>query len=97
MKDENIILLVVFYQTSLGNEPVREWLLSLSFKYKKLIGSDIKNKLWEVRTNLPDGIARVIFTILDDSMILLHGFIKKSQKLEKKDIDLAIRRRKDLT
>lgn len=114
MRDENIILHVVFYRTSLGNEPVREWLLSLNNEYKKLIGSDIKtvqygwplgmpfikkidtrNKLWEVRTNLPDEIARVIFTILDDTMILLHGFIKKSQKLEKKDIDLAIKRRKD--
>jgi phage-related protein len=44
-----------------------------------------------------DGITRLLFTVFGDTMILLHGFIKKSQKLEKKDIDLAIKRRKDLT
>lgn len=33
--------------------------------------------LWEVRTNLSDRIARVLFCIHDNSMILLHGFIKK--------------------
>jgi len=116
MNDKNIILQVLFYRTLSGNEPVREWLLSLPQEYKKLIGSDIKtaqygwpigmplikkvdtkNKLWEVRTNLSDGIARVLFTISDDNMILLHGFIKKTQKLEKKELDLAIKRRKDLT
>lgn len=37
---------------------------------------------------------KVIFTIDDEQMILLHGFIKKSQKTEKKDIDLAAKRRK---
>ena len=46
---------------------------------------DTKNRLWEVCINLPNKIARVIFTILDDTMILLHEFIKKSQKLEKKE------------
>ncbi len=116
MKDENLILQVVFYRTSLGNEPVREWILSLDKECKKLIGADIKtvqygwplgmplikkvdtkNKLWEVRTNLPDGISRVIFTVSDNTMVLLHGFIKKSQKIEKKEIDLAIKRKKDLS
>lgn len=58
---------------------------------------DTKNKLWEVRTNLSDGIARVLFTVSDDTIILLHGFIKKTQKLEKKELNLAIKRRKDLT
>lgn len=30
--------------------------------------------LFEVRTNLPDGIARVIFCFYEDQLILLHGF-----------------------
>ncbi len=38
--------------------------------------------LWEVRSNLKNRIARVLFTISTDKMILLHGFIKKSQKIE---------------
>ncbi|RLD02954.1 MAG: type II toxin-antitoxin system RelE/ParE family toxin, partial [Chloroflexi bacterium] len=40
----------------------------------------IKPFLWEVRSRVPDGIARVLFTIDGNIMILLHGFIKKTKK-----------------
>jgi phage-related protein len=41
--------------------------------------------LWEVRSKITAGrIARVIFYINNGEMILLHGFIKKSQKTPKK-------------
>jgi len=33
---------VRFYKSDAGNEPVREWLLSLSDEEKKKIGEDIK-------------------------------------------------------
>lgn len=39
-----------------------------------------------------DRIARVIFCMGDGHMILLHGFIKKTQKAPKADIDLALKR-----
>ncbi|MFP5274443.1 type II toxin-antitoxin system RelE/ParE family toxin [Coleofasciculus sp.] len=52
--------------------------------------------LFEVRTNLPDGIARVIFCFYEDQLILLHGFIKKTQKTPKTDLDLALSRKRDL-
>ena len=46
--------------------------------------------LWEVRSKLKNGnISRVFFTVRDSKMILLHGFIKKSQKTPKTDIDLS--------
>jgi phage-related protein len=45
--------------------------------------------LWEIRSNLPTGIARIIFTVKDNSMILLHGFIKKSRKTRMDDLHLA--------
>jgi len=45
--------------------------------------------LWEVRTNLPNGISRVLFTIWKKYMVLLHGFIKKTQKTPKQDLDHA--------
>jgi phage-related protein len=45
--------------------------------------------LWEVRSRLPAHIARVFFTIVDHEMVLLHGFIKKSQKTAGEDLDLA--------
>jgi len=52
----------------------------------------IEPDLWEVRTSLRDGIARVLFTITDSLMVLLHGFIKKSQKTRQEDLELARKR-----
>ena len=52
--------------------------------------------LWEVRSHLPNRIARVIFTVDDGMMILLHGFIKKSQKMPSNDLSIARRRLKTL-
>ena len=47
--------------------------------------------LWEVRSGLDSNrIARVIFCMGDGHMILLHGFIKKTQKTPRADIDLAL-------
>lgn len=55
------------------------------------------SKLWEVRSHLKSNkIARVLFTIKDDKMILLHGFIKKSQKISNQDKEIAISRKKDI-
>jgi phage-related protein len=52
--------------------------------------------LWEARSTLPSGIARVLFTTVGPVMVLLHGFIKKSQKTPKSDLDLALRRLKEV-
>src|SRR5215204_3403486 len=49
--------------------------------------------LWEVRTNLPSRrIARVVFGVEDGRIIVLHGFVKKSQKTPSADLALARRR-----
>jgi phage-related protein len=45
--------------------------------------------LWEVRTRLTDGIARVLFTIDGHMMILLHGFIKKTRNIPYKELKTA--------
>lgn len=53
--------------------------------------------LYEVRSDLPGGkIARVLFCVYQNQMVLLHGFIKKSQKTPKPDLDLAIQRKRTL-
>jgi phage-related protein len=53
--------------------------------------------LWEIRSSISDGrIARLVFCISDGEMILLHGFIKKSRKMPKQELDLAVKRRKEL-
>ena len=52
--------------------------------------------LWEVRSNLPRGrIARTIFCIEKEQLILLHGFIKKTQKTPPGEIDLALKRKRE--
>jgi phage-related protein len=53
--------------------------------------------LWEVRSELTSGrIGRVIFCLVNDEMVLLHGFIKKSQKTPSPDLDIATKRRKEI-
>jgi len=49
----------------------------------------IERNLWEVRTNVPEGIARVLFTVDGNLMVLLHGFIKKTRKIPLRDLDTA--------
>jgi phage-related protein len=52
-------------------------------------------ELWEVRSSLPRGrIARVLFCVEQGGMVLLHGFIKKTQKTPQHEIDLALKRKK---
>jgi phage-related protein len=103
----------VFFETEAGNEPVREWLLSLPRHERKTIGDDVLkvqycwpigkplvdnlgNGLWEVRSRLGDRIARVFFCIEGSTMVLLHGFIKKTRKTPKSELDLAIKRMNQL-
>lgn len=51
--------------------------------------------LWEVRSDLAHGrIARVIFCVEHGRMILLHAFVKKTQKTPQREIDLALRRKR---
>ena len=54
--------------------------------------------LWEIRSGLPQGrIARLLFCMHESRMILLHGFIKKTQKTPAAEIALAMERMKDVT
>lgn len=105
----------VFYKSSSGREPVREWLKNLEKGDRAVIGADIKTiefgwpvgmpvcrsmsgrkGLWEVRCDLSDNkIARVLFFVHKQKMILLHGFVKKTQKTPESDLDLAMKRKKE--
>ncbi len=48
--------------------------------------------LWEVRSHIAQGIARVLFTVIENKIVLLHGFIKKSQKTPPSDLATARKR-----
>jgi phage-related protein len=56
------------------------------------------NGLYEIRSDLASHrIARVIFCVGRQHMVLLHGFIKKTPKTPKPDLELALKRRKEVT
>ena len=56
----------------------------------------IDGGIWEVRSKLSGGIARVLFVLEGNSMVLVHAFMKKQQKTPKPDIDIAKHRAKQL-
>jgi len=103
---------VVFYQTGVGNEPVRQWLKSLPAEERKSIGADILSVqyawpvgkplvdnlgdgIWEIRSRLPNRIARTLFAVMDEEIVLLHGFIKKQQRTPPDELALAKKRKKE--
>ncbi len=52
--------------------------------------------IWEARSNFKNGIARILFKIKENKMVLLHGFIKKSQKTPSQYLTIALKRAKTL-
>jgi phage-related protein len=52
--------------------------------------------LCEVRTSFGGQQYRVLFIILEETMVLLHGFHKKTQKTPAAEIHLARRRQKEV-
>ena len=63
----------------------------------KPLCDSLGNGLWEVRSNISDGrIARTVFCIVNGQMVLLHGFVKKTRKILKKDRDLALKRKREI-
>ena len=50
----------------------------------------MKQGLWELRSSLAGNrIARILFCVTEGRMVLLHGFIKKSQKTPVEELALA--------
>jgi phage-related protein len=70
--------------------------VELEWPIGKPVCAPLSDGLWEVRVNLPNRIARVIFCVYDETMVLLHGFIKKAQQTPKDDLDLAGKRKRDV-
>ena len=58
----------------------------------------LKDGLWEVRSSLPSQrIARLVLCFHEGTLIVLHGFIKKTQKTLPDDLSLAKRRKAEVT
>ena len=58
----------------------------------------LKDRLWEVRSFLPSQrIARLVLCFHQGMLIVLHGFIKKTQQTPADDLALARRRMAEVT
>jgi len=58
----------------------------------------LKDGLWEVRSTLPSSrIARLILCFHESTLVVVHGFIKKTQKTPAEDLGLARKRMKEVT
>ncbi|MBX9944197.1 MAG: type II toxin-antitoxin system RelE/ParE family toxin [Reyranella sp.] len=60
------------------------------------VGTPLGDGLWEVRSDLPGHrIARVLFGLSGDRIVVLHGFIKKTRKTPDADLALARKRKRE--
>jgi phage-related protein len=55
--------------------------------------ANVGSGIWEVRSTLPTRIARTLFFVHEEEIILLHGFIKKTRKTPREDRTLARQRK----
>lgn len=57
----------------------------------------LRGKLWEMRMSGRDGIARAIYMAVSGRrIVILHAFVKKTQKTPPRAIRLALARAKEL-
>lgn len=63
---------------------------------KKPHADYLKDGIWELRTQQSNNIARILyFTVSGQKIILLHGFVKKTQKTPPAELNKAINNKKD--
>lgn len=87
----------------IGNEPKAEIfrIFEMLSKYGIELGlpfvRHIENKIYEVRAKDKSGIYRVLyFAHTDKVFVMLHGFQKKTQATPRKEIEIAIKRMKEI-
>ena len=56
----------------------------------------MEKDLWEIRSHLENRISRVLFTVVGGQMVLLHAFIKKSERTPQPDLEIAKARKNQL-
>lgn len=66
---------------------------NLGMPHTKSIGDG----LFEIRLKGQEGIARVFYcTVVNKNIVMLHCFIKKTDKIPSKELDIAIKRKKEI-
>ncbi len=57
----------------------------------------LEGKLWEMRLTGRDGIARALYvTAVGRRVVVVRAFVKKTQKTPRAEIELALRRAKEI-
>ena len=57
----------------------------------------MKNGLFELRMKSKEGIGRVLYcTLVGERIVMLHSFIKKSQKTPSRELKIAVSRMKEV-
>jgi len=71
-------------------------ILSVQYAWpvRKPLVDNLGDGIWEVRSRLDNRIARTLFVVANQEIVLLHGFIKKQQKAPADELDLAKKRKK---
>ena len=80
-------------KTGIGANILRvQWRWPVS---RPLVGS-FGRGLYEVRTSLDGNIYRVFFCIMYGTMVLLHGFAKKTEATPAKELEIARERQQEV-
>jgi phage-related protein len=72
-------------------------ILSVQFAWPvgKPLVDNLGEGIWEIRSRLPNRIARTLFAVVDEEIVLLHGFIKKQQQTPPQELALAKKRKRE--
>lgn len=60
----------------------------------KPLVDNLGDGMWELRSRLPNRIARMLFMFSRGEIVVFHGFIKKTQKTPTQELELARRRKR---
>jgi len=102
--------IIKYYNREVQNK-ISEMPVSIRANYARLtellteFGADLRlphsramgNGLFELRLKGKEGIGRVFYcTLKEKQIVILHSFIKKTTKTPKKELDIAIKRMKEV-
>jgi len=59
----------------------------------KPLVDNLGDGVWEIRSRLGNRIARTLFVVVDEEIVLLHGFFKKTQRTPAEELKLAKQRK----
>jgi len=70
--------------------------INLTYPHTRNIEGDKYKKLWELRIKFGSDISRIFyFAYVDNTFVLLNGFVKKANKTPKKELETAIKTMND--